>query len=73
MKFTDRLNMIIGGESSAPKKSTAANKFTPAINNITGKYPKESKGNSIVFTPKPKKTWKPKANYKPADGSGTGM
>jgi len=73
MKFTDRLNALIGGQSSAPKKASAVNKFTPSINNITGKYPKNDNTKVIIGKANPKKKWSPKPGYKPSDGTGVGM
>lgn len=84
MKFTDRLNMLIGGESSAPKKATS--KFTPALNNIMSGGEKSLKKAIPKYTPKaipasnimPMKK-KPAMKqygdkgYKPATGEKTGM
>jgi hypothetical protein len=73
MKFTDRLNMIIGGESSAPKK--AANAFTPALNNVMGG--KKTLKKMIPKGPgmKPKSQMKQYGDkgYVPATGEKTGM
>lgn len=79
MKFADRLNMIIGGESSAPKK--AANAFTPALNNVMGggkktlkkAIPKASMPKQSFMKPKAKMKQYGDKGYVPADGSGTGM
>lgn len=61
---TSKLNQLIGGSPS---------QFTPAINNITGKYPKKDNVKVIIGKPNSKKDWKPKPGYKPSTGEGVGM
>ncbi len=57
-------------------KTKAANQFTPALNNITGRYPKKDKTKVIIGNkaqpraPKVFERGHPK--YKPSDGTGVG-
>lgn len=59
-----------GGYPANRRRASAANNFTPALNNITGNRP--SKGPSLVFKLKPAKKWNPKPGYKPSNGIGVG-
>jgi len=65
--------MNIKAISTALKgKAGAANQFTPALNNITGKYPTKT---AKKMTPKPNKpAFKQYGDkgYKPSDGTGVG-
>lgn len=71
MKFTDRLNKIIGGEPS-----TSTSQFTPALNNIRGgdkMLQKMKKTPDKALMKKPAIKQYGDKGYKPSNGIGVGM